>query len=83
MTLKNRGGCVIGGRAIWNLRCADDTTLLATSPEELQHQSGKYIDSAKSSAQARHRQTDRQTDGKLISTAERSLRNARWNVEGT
>jgi len=35
---KNRGRCIVGGRAIWNLRYADDTTLLATSLEELQHQ---------------------------------------------
>ena len=27
----------VGSRAIWNLRYADDTTLLATSPEELKH----------------------------------------------
>ena len=38
MTLKNRGGCIIGGRTIWNLRYADDTALLVTSPEELRHQ---------------------------------------------
>ena len=38
MTLKNRGGCIIGGCAIWNLYYADDTTLLAKSSEKLQHQ---------------------------------------------
>ena len=31
------GGCRIGGRNIWNLRYADDTTLLAKSKEELEH----------------------------------------------
>ena len=30
---KNRGGCIVGGGAIWKLRYADDTTLLATYPE--------------------------------------------------
>jgi len=38
MALKNRGGCIVGGCAVWNLCHADDTALLATSPEELQHQ---------------------------------------------
>jgi hypothetical protein len=33
--LDDRKGCTIGGRDIWNLRYADDTTLIATSHDEL------------------------------------------------
>ena len=33
-----RSGCVIPGRAVWNLRFAYDTTLIATSAAELQKQ---------------------------------------------
>ena len=37
-TLDERSGSIIGGRAIWNIRYADDTTLLACSKEELEKQ---------------------------------------------
>ena len=33
--LKERSGCVIAGRAVWNLCLTDDTTLFARSREEL------------------------------------------------
>jgi len=33
--LKIEGGRITGGRAIWNLRCVDDTTLHTTIAEEL------------------------------------------------
>ena len=37
-TLDERPGSVIGGRSIWNLRYADDSTLLARSKQELEKQ---------------------------------------------
>ena len=37
-SLEDRPGCTIGGRAIWNLRFADDTTLLGRSKQELEKQ---------------------------------------------
>ena len=33
-----RPGCIVGGRAIWNIRYADDTTLIAGSKTELEKQ---------------------------------------------
>ena len=36
--LPERAGCIIGGRSVWNLRYADDTTLIARSCNELQQQ---------------------------------------------
>ena len=37
-SLSDRSGCIIGGRAIWNIRYADDTTLIARSKSELEKQ---------------------------------------------
>ena len=36
--IPERAGCIIGGRSVWNLRYADDTTLIARSCNELQQQ---------------------------------------------
>ena len=36
--ISERAGCIIGGRSVWNLRYADDTTLIARSCNELQQQ---------------------------------------------
>ena len=33
--ISERAGCIIGGRSVWNLRYADDTTLIARSCIEL------------------------------------------------
>ena len=37
-SIAERSGCIIAGTAIWNVRYADDTTLVATSAAELQRQ---------------------------------------------
>lgn len=34
--ISERAGCIVGGHAIWNIRYADDTTLLASNKEDLQ-----------------------------------------------
>ena len=36
--MPERAGCITGGRSVWNLRYADDTTLIARSCNELQQQ---------------------------------------------
>ena len=36
--IPERAGCIIGGRSVWNLRYADDTTLIARACNELQQQ---------------------------------------------
>ena len=36
--ISERAGCIIGGRSVWNLRYADDTTLIARACNELQQQ---------------------------------------------
>ncbi|PIK60804.1 endonuclease-reverse transcriptase [Apostichopus japonicus] len=56
-TLDERSGSIVGGRAIWNIRYADDTTLIARSKTKLEKQAvelekcshtfGLHINSAK------------------------------------
>ncbi|KAI0215576.1 hypothetical protein LSAT2_032371, partial [Lamellibrachia satsuma] len=38
--LKERSGCVIGGRAVWNLRCAENARLITRPREELMYTIG-------------------------------------------
>ena len=38
--LENRHGTIIGGRCIWNIRYADDTTMVATSREKCSEMGG-------------------------------------------
>ena len=40
-TLDDRSGCIIGGRAIWNIRYADDSTLLARKKSDLEQQASE------------------------------------------
>ncbi len=40
-TLDDRSGCIIGGRAIWNIRYADDSTLLARKKSDLEQQAAE------------------------------------------
>ena len=42
-TLDERPGSIVGGRAIWNIRYADDTTLLARSKTELEKQAAELM----------------------------------------
>ena len=41
--LNDKCGIVIGGRNIWNLRYADDTTLIATTKQELELQAPALV----------------------------------------
>ena len=80
-TLKDRPGCIIGGRAIWNIRFADDTALIGRSKKELEKQAqelekcslnfGLRINSAKTHAMVKGNKQPIFLDGAEINQVDR------------
>jgi len=78
--------------AIWNLRYADDTTLLATSPEGLQHQVnelqrisllfGLEINSAKTCIQYDGHRSCHDWNPKCVDTRQRNRKNEQVQILG-
>ena len=56
--LNDRTGCIFGGRALWNIRYADDTTLIAQSRQELITLASEVLKASRkldcTSSQSRH-----------------------------
>ena len=79
--LDERSGSIVGGRAIWNIRYADDTTLLARSKTELEKQAlelqkcshtfGLHINSTKTHVMVHGSNDQIFLDGKAINQVDR------------
>ena len=79
--LKERPGKIIGGRSIWNIRYADDTTMIASSKDEcsemgealssISKEVGLNINKSKTSAMTVHGEGDVQMEGEKIDQVEK------------
>ena len=80
-TVEERSGSIVGGRSIWNIRYADDTTLIACSKAELEKQAtelescshtfGLHINAAKTHVMVHGSKEPVLLNGKQIDKVER------------